>query len=105
MKMSRCTNSLRTAVDDEHFSLTELAAEHGYEFTLEDAATAWRSLRTDELDDLEREVVKCLRAYCDKRVNASKINRLAAWIGGLMEAWTQVGGVDISYSFHRLLLF
>ena len=44
-------------VKDESFSLVEVAAEHGYAFTSEEAQTAWDEAQTDELSDFELEVV------------------------------------------------
>ena len=44
-------------VKDESFSLVELAAEHGYAFTREEAQTAWDEAQTGELSDFELEVV------------------------------------------------
>ena len=44
-------------VKDESFSLVELAAEHGYAFTSEEAQTAWDEAQTDELSDFELEMV------------------------------------------------
>ena len=44
-------------VKDESFSLVEVAAEHGYAFTSEEAQTAWDEAQTDELSDFELEMV------------------------------------------------
>ena len=42
---------------DESFSLISLAAEHGYSFTAEEAASAWEPGQRGELSDFELEMV------------------------------------------------
>ena len=48
---------LKTAASDESFSLVALAAEHGYEFTAEEAQTVWDAAQDSELSDFELEMV------------------------------------------------
>ena len=44
-------------VKDPSFSLVEVAAEHGYAFTSEEAQTAWDEAQTGELSEFELEIV------------------------------------------------
>ena len=48
---------LKTAASDESFSLVALAAEHGYEFTAEEAQSVWEAALEGGLSDFELEAV------------------------------------------------
>ena len=45
------------AVADGSLKLTKLAAEHGFEFTAEEAQTVWDAAQGGELSDFELEMV------------------------------------------------
>ena len=57
---------------DESFSLVEVAAEHGYAFTSEEAQTAWDEAQTGELSEFELELIA-----------GGSIARVGRWTSGL----------------------
>ena len=57
-------DEIRAATTNGTLKVTELAAQHGFEFTAQEAQTAWDEVQANELSDFELEMVQGGAADC-----------------------------------------